>query len=152
MRICPEIPGHHSAQTQGGQGQMLTALGLHYSYNITLDSYITFAYLPPLRKSKVQRKKNAQYRMMKSIDSEYYKYPCIQMHICVRTFNALFSPGHRWLTSSIVLSKDLWSIVYRVQGTQSQELLFFTQRMWSDSTEVRQPGRLWGGQTSWKLQ
>ena len=27
--------------------------------------------------------------------------------------------GHRWLTSSIVLSKDLWSIVYRVQGTQS---------------------------------
>ena len=46
------------------------------------------------------------------------KYPCIQMHICVRTFNALFSPGHRWLTSSIVLSKDLWSIVYRVQGTQ----------------------------------
>ena len=66
-------------------------------------------------------------------------FRCIYAYV---TFNALFSPGHRWLMSSIVLSKDLWSIVYRVQGTQTQELLFFTQRMWSDSTEVRQPGRL----------
>ena len=40
---------------------------------------------------------------MKSIDSEYYKYPCIQMHICVRTFNALFSPGP-WMINELYRS------------------------------------------------
>ena len=73
--------------------------------------------------------------LMSSMDSENHKYLYVQMH--THTFNALFRPSHWWLMSSNILSEDLWSIVYRVQG----ELLFLTQRMWSDLGEVRRLGR-----------
>lgn len=78
---CVPIPGRHYMERAGpdvSKGYMTPTI-LHSR----LLHYICI--LIPFLKSKVQREKNVQFRMMKSIDSENNKYPCIQMHICVHS-------------------------------------------------------------------
>ena len=131
------VPGHRKAPLLRAAGPDVNnsrvTLHLHYTRTLHLHRYHGY--------SQVQRKKNVQYRMMNSIDSEIINNSVFRW--CIHTFNALFSPSHRWLMSSILLSKDLLIYCLPSSGNSAQELLFFTQRMWlwSDLAEVRRLGR-----------